>query len=157
MRFPRRPLIAAVLAIAASTSLVACGGGGDGASTASKAAVSGAYRHIVYVSEADIGQLLERLLPNGGGPMNKLGAYRQLPGERSILPPESRIARVVDDQLAPLSAQGMARTLRRAINGTCSRKLPCRSHLVSIDDIALDFRGAAGTRLLSAMKMLDAP
>ncbi|MCX6408970.1 MAG: hypothetical protein NT143_00775 [Actinobacteria bacterium] len=139
---------------------VGCGNDGDGSSAQparAASAISGAPRHLIYLSELKIQTVLERLLPNGPGPLERIATYRQLPARQTVLPPANRIARVDGVVLAPLPPAEIAKRLRRAINGTCNPKLPCRAHLVAIDDIGNAFKGRAGTRLNMAMRQLDAP
>lgn len=153
-------LLTAALALATALGLGVAGCGGDTASTTGAGAgpaVSGAPRHIIYFSELKVRTVLERLMPKGPGPLEAIDTYRQMPSPHTILPPDYRIARVDGAELAPMTAADMAARLRKAINHTCTRAMPCRSHLVAIDDIDVEFRGTAGTRLLNAMRLLDAP
>ena len=155
----RFPLVIATLVAAIALSLTGCGGDDAPATTpdAAAPAVSGAPRHIIYLSEFNIHTVLERLLPNGPGPLERVETFRQLPAAQTILPPQNRIARIDGVVIARLPAREIARRLRTAINGSCTAALPCRSHLVAIDDIGVDFAGRGGTRLRSAMRLLDAP
>ena len=157
----RRLLACAVVATALMLGLgmTGCGGGDESPSAASGAtpAVSGAPRHVIYFSEFQVRTVLERLLPNGPGPLERIDTYRQMPAPHTVLPPQYRIARVDGEELAPMSAEKMAARLRRAINHTCTAAMPCTAHLVAIDDIDVEFRGHSGTRLLAAMRLLDAP
>ena len=162
MRIPR--LAPRTVALVVSLSLVVAGvgcgseSGGTSAKPArSPGAVSGAPRHLIYLSEFKIQTVLERLLPNGPGPLERIATFRQLPARQTVLPPTNRIARVDGVVLASLPPAEIAKRLRRTINGTCNPKLPCKAHLVAIDDIGNAFKGRAGSRLSTAMNQLDAP
>lgn len=155
--------VLAVLAVAMlPLAAMACGdspptGSAGAQGAAGDAAVSGARHHLIYLSESDIAPILDVMMPQGGGPLERLNVYRQVPGETTRVSPRLRIARVTGTNLAPLSASAMAAKLRAAIDGTCTSTLPCTSHLTSIDDVGVAFRGAPGRRLLKAMGMLDQP
>jgi len=151
MRALRIPLgiAAAVGALALALASSGCGG------TDPSAAVSGAPRHVIYLSEFRIRTVLERLLPNGPGPLERIDTFRQLPAAETILPPQNRIARVDGKVIATLPPDQIAMRLRQAIDGSCNPELPCASHLVAIDDINTDFMGAGGARLKAAMDQLS--
>ena len=166
MRGRIRHLMALVLATIACVGLAACGQAGDGSSAggsspadsgsaAGGAAVSGARRHILYASEFKLHTILERLLPVGPGPLEKAEVYRQVPARETILPPAYRIARLDGRTVARLSPEEIARRIRTAVDGTCTRQMQCRSHLVSIDDIGTEFLGTGGSRLRTAMGLLQ--
>jgi hypothetical protein len=151
VRALRIPLGIAAVVGALALALASSGCGGSDPS----AAVSGAPRHIIYLSEFRIRTVLERLLPNGPGPLERIDTFRQLPAAETILPPQNRIARVDGKVIATLPSDQIAMRLRRAIDGTCNPALPCASHLVAIDDINTEFMGASGTRLKAAMDQLN--
>ncbi len=144
-------------AIAATVVVAGCGGGAGPAGDASPGAEPHAPRHLIYLSEFRIRTVLERLLPHGPGPLERLRTFRQMPANQTILPPPFRLGRLDGDVLAPLPPKEIARRLRTAINGTCNLAMPCRSHLVAIDDVSTEFRGRGGARLRAAMALLNAP
>ncbi len=161
-----RSLLAGVLAVVLALTAVGCGGtavqsGGGGAQTervpddGPGPAVPGAKRHIIYLSEFSISTILERLLPQGPGPLEKAEVFRQVPARQTVMPPAYRIGRINSAALAGLTAKEMARRIEVAVNTTCTKRMRCTSHLVSIDDIGKVFRGTGGKRLDEAMAMLQ--
>lgn len=97
---------------------------------------------------------MERLVPSAATDFVKMGLYRQMPAQTSVLPPSNRIARVNGANLAHHDAHGMASKVRAAIDGTCTAAMRCTSGLVGLDDVAHEFHGATGAALLGAMREL---
>jgi len=163
----RKPLATLAAALGALTVIVAagCGGmvsssgsgqqAGAGVANAGAPATPGAQRHIIYLSEFSISTILDRLLPSGAGPLENVQVFRQMPAAQTVLPPAYRIARLDGVTLAKLPAEEIARRVRVAVDTTCTKRMPCTSHLVSIDDIGVEFKGAAGKRLNDAMALLE--
>ena len=163
----RKALALLAGALAAAVLLVATGCGGVVASSGSGSpsdagvpnagtpATPGAQRHIIYLSEFSISTILERLLPTGPGPLESVEVFRQVPAAQTVLPPAYRIARLDGVMLAKLPAEEIARRVRLAVDTTCTKRMPCTSHLVSIDDIGVEFKGDAGKRLNDAMALLE--
>ncbi|MFM8828039.1 MAG: hypothetical protein ACKOGE_01980 [Actinomycetota bacterium] len=81
--------------------------------------------------------------------------FRQMPARQTMLEPPYRIARLDGVALAALPAEEIARRVRTAVDTTCTKRMPCTSHLVSIDDIGVEFKGDAGKRLNDAMALLQ--
>lgn len=131
------------------------GTGGAAVAKAGTPATPGAQRHIIYLSEFSISTILERLLPTGPGPLQQVQVFRQMPAQQTVLEPPYRIARLDGVALASLPAEEIARRVRTAVDTTCTRRMPCTSHLVSIDDIGVEFKGDAGKRLNDAMALLQ--
>ena len=166
-RNPLARLGAALVPVVALVALVAagCGGmvstsegqpqGGVAVADAGTPATPGAQRHIIYLSEFSISTILERLLPTGPGPLEQVQVFRQMPAAQTVLQPAYRIARLDGVTLAKLPAEEIARRIRTAVDTTCTKRMPCTSHLVSIDDIGVEFRGDAGKRLNDAMAQLQ--
>jgi len=127
--------------------LSACGGVQDSAVPQPK--------HIAYISAVGDEGALKHLVATDPSNYTSIGLYRQLPAQHPILPPSNRIARVDGSVLAARSAHGIASRLVSAIDGSCTRTVPCRSGLVAIDDIASEFAGKAGANLLAAMQNLQ--
>ena len=128
---------------------------GAGVPDAGAPATPGAQRHIIYLSEFSISTILDRLLPTGAGPLENVQVFRQMPAAQTVLPPAYRIARLDGVTLAKLPPEEIARRVRVAVDTTCTKRMPCTSHLVSIDDIGVEFKGAAGKRLNDAMALLE--
>jgi len=132
------------------------GGAGDAAvANRGTPATPGAQRHILYMSELNVATILERLLPMGPGPLDQGQVFRQIPARQTLLEPPYRIARLDGVTLATLPAGEIARRVRTAVDTTCTKRMPCTSHLVSIDDIGVEFKGDAGKRLNDAMALLQ--
>ncbi len=157
--------LAIVLAVLLALLAAGCGGvvaNSDGRRSASAAlpdagtpATPGAKRHVVYLSEFSISTILERLLPTGPGPLERAQVFRQMPAAQTVLQPAYRIARLDGVTLAKIPAEEIARRIRVAVDTTCSKHMPCTSHVVSIDDIGVEFKGDAGKRLNDAMDLLQ--
>ena len=120
-------------------------------------APSGSQRHVIYIAEGEVWKMLETMFPEGAEPLHRVETYRQMPAQWTILDETNRIARVTAIEFKGMTAQQIAQRLKRAINRTCTKRWQCKSHIAAIDDINTDFRGAGGTRLLKAMRMLDTP
>ena len=127
--------------------LSACGGVQDSAVPQQK--------HIAYISELGDEGAFKHLVASGPSDYTSIGLYRQLPAQRAVLPPSNRIARVDGSVLAAHSAHDIASRLVSALDGSCTRAMPCSSGLVAIDDIASEFAGKAGANLLAAMQNLQ--
>lgn len=164
-RSTARTFLAAALMVVAALVAAGCGGVVASSDDAQRMAVSvpdagapatpGARRHIIYLSEFSISTILERLLPTGPGPLEQVEVFRQMPAAQTVLQPAYRIARLDGVTLAKLPAEEIARRVRTAVDTTCTTRMPCTSHLVSIDDIGVEFKGEAGKRLNDAMALLQ--
>lgn len=155
-------LATVAIGLLAGLALSGCGSSAQpvGASTSAdrpRVPDSGSNRHIIYFAERDAQVMLERMFPEGPGRLHDIAMFRQMPARRTILKVEHRVGRVTAAEFDGMTPKQIADRLIRAINRTCTKRMPCKSHIVAIDDINEGFRGAGGTRLLKAMRMLDRP